>query len=70
MIINIFQGKLGNERFLKTIETNRIPRKNELISIEEQVDYLETYRVIDVLYEYTHVDNTINLFVELYDWEI
>ena len=65
MRLHIYEGKIGHEDFLCTVDIDDkmlVPRKGEKICLDKEI-----YTVIDVLNNYDI--NEVEIFVKLYDWE-
>lgn len=81
MKINVYKGKPGHEQLLYydmgDTKNYPIPHKHELICLGNRLkNQDEVYKVINVLYDYSFTENTIepsepeiDIFVEEYNWE-
>lgn len=78
MKFNVFEGKLGKEKFLMEVDTsnagfNVMPTKGDIVYLpmidvdENNIHDGETYVVLQTFVDYVH--RGYNIFVELYNWE-
>ena len=74
MNIKFFKGRLGEESFLTELESDVVPRKGDVVSLEDKNGDIECWDVIHTLISYERgflkdgENHEVNVFLKKYVW--
>ena len=74
MNIKFFKGRLGEESFLAELESDVVPRKGDIVSLEDKNGDVECWDVIHTLISYDkqffkdEENHEISVFLKRYVW--
>lgn len=74
MNIKFFKGRLGAEKFLTELESDVVPRKGDIVSVEDEYGSIVCWDVIHTLISYDKKflkdgeNHEVNVFLKRYIW--
>lgn len=74
MNIKFFKGRLGAEKFLAELESDIVPRKGDIVSLEDECGDIVCWDVIHTLISYDKEflkdgeNHEVNVFLKRYIW--
>lgn len=74
MNIKFFKGRLGEEKFLTELESDVVPRKGDIVSVEDEYGCIVCWDVIHTLISYDKEflkdgeNHEISVFLKRYIW--
>ena len=74
MNIKFFKGRLGAEKFLTELESDVVPRKGDIVSVEDEYGDIVCWDVVHTLISYDKEflkdgeNHEVNVFLKRYIW--